>query len=255
MDAMKQPAMKQSSAQHQRGWFAPYSLDQLTYVGLAVLLFALRGLLMMLGPAVDSAQQPPWLSVVIVVVLGWIGLRLMETTGFPEFWSQVVSSRQRFVLPLLLGMGMGVLLLALDLWQPLGSEFQTVFPVSLVVFAFGGLFEEIIVHLFLLPAAIWLFSSLLLRGRYQIWVFWTVAILSGLLYWLLQVMTLATYLPESFSPLLAVQLFLVITGVIVGGAYLFRRSGFLAALTFRYGFYLIWHIVWGGGIGLVRYWL
>ncbi|MCB0123582.1 MAG: hypothetical protein KDE58_15125 [Caldilineaceae bacterium] len=27
------------------------------------------------------------------------------------------------------------------------------------------------------------------------------------------------------------------------------------AVLFRYGFYLMWHILWAGGIGLVRYWL
>ncbi len=44
-------------------------------------------------------------------------------------------------------------------------------------------------------------------------------------------------------------------GSITGGAVLFRKGGFLAALLFRYGFYLMWHILWAGGIGLARYWL
>jgi hypothetical protein len=46
---------------------------------------------------------------------------------------------------------------------------------------------------------------------------------------------------------------LVIGTTITLGAHVFRLGGFLAALSLRYGFYLLWHIVWGGGIGLVRY--
>ena len=42
---------------------------------------------------------------------------------------------------------------------------------------------------------------------------------------------------------------------ITAGAHFVRKGGFLAALSLRYGFYLVWHIIWGGGIGLVRYFL
>jgi hypothetical protein len=51
----------------------------------------------------------------------------------------------------------------------------------------------------------------------------------------------------------ALQTLLVIFVTITLGAYYFRRFGFLAAVSLRLGFYAIWHIIWAGGIGAVRY--
>jgi hypothetical protein len=227
----------------------------LIYLGLAALLLALQALLTTLPLAIKPGQLLPWLPVVIVAALGWVGVLLATRTGFPPLWTPAIANRRRLWRPFLNGVGLGLVLVVLDLVQPLGSDMQTPFPDSLVVFAFGGLLEEIAIHLFLLPALIWLISSLLLRGRGQTATFWTVTLVSGVAYWLLQMNGIAIFFPEKFTPALAAQLFLIIVGVIVGGAAAFRRAGFLAALSFRYGLYLVWHIVWASGIGLVRYWL
>jgi hypothetical protein len=170
-------------------------------------------------------------------------------------WDRWISNKQRFWIPALVGVGLGIVMFLFDLAQPLGSEAQTRFPDSLIVFSLAGIIEEIIIHLFLTTLLIWLISGLLLKGRYQEPVFWVVAVGGAVLYWLVQVNAIRTYFPEQFSIALATQIFLVIVGTITAGAYVFRKGGFLAALSLRYGFYLVWHIIWGGGIGLVRYFM
>lgn len=225
------------------------------YLGLVAAMLLLHGLKEILPLQINPGQEASWLLVAITALLGWIGVLLTSRTGFPEMWDRTVTNRQRLWLPLLFGLAMGAVMVLFDLIQPMGTEFQTRFPDSLPIFALGGLIEEIQIHLFVLPLLIWLISGLLLRGRGQRATFWAIAVVGAIAYWGLQMVGLATIFPEKFSVALAAQLFLIIVGSIAGGAVLFRNGGFLAALIFRYGFYLMWHILWAGGIGLVRDWL
>jgi hypothetical protein len=225
------------------------------YLGLVAIMAVLTGLTMFLPLEVNQGQQANWLSVIIVALLGGVGLNLTHRAGFPEMWDVHVSSRQRFWLPALIGIALGAVAVLFDLVQSLGAQAQTRFPDSLVVFSLAGITEEIIIHLFLTTLLIWLISGLVFKGRHQKPVFWIIAVGGAVLYWLLQISAIMTYFPERFSTALAAQAFLIILVTITAGAYLFRRAGFLAALSLRYGFYLVWHIIWGGGIGLVRYFL
>jgi hypothetical protein len=225
------------------------------YLGLVAIMVILTGMQTPLALEINQGQQTSWLLIIIVAMLGWIGVILSPKTGFPEMCNPQISNRQRFWFPVLGGIGLGVGMFLFDVFQPLGSEAQTKFPDSLVIFSFAGLIEEIIIHLFLTTLLIWLISGLLLKGRYQEPIFWVVAAGGAVLYWLAQVQAIRTYFPEQFSIGLGAQVFLVIVVTITAGAYVFRKGGFLAALSLRYGFYLVWHIIWGGGIGLVRYFI
>jgi hypothetical protein len=225
------------------------------YLGLTAIMVVLTGLTMFLPVEVNQGQRVTWLSVVIVALLGGVGLILTPKAGFPEMWDAHVSSRQRFWLPALIGLGFGTVAVLFDLVQPLGTQAQTKFPDSLVVFSLAGIIEEIIIHLFLTTLLIWLVSGLVFKGRHQEPVFWIIAAGGAVLYWLLQIGAIMAYFPERFTIALATQVFFIIFVTITAGAYLFRRGGFLAALSLRYGFYLVWHIIWGGGIGLVQYFM
>lgn len=231
------------------------STSQKIYLGLVVAIIILAGMNTFLPLEINQGQQTSWLYVIVVVIAGWIGVILSPKTGFPEMWDPQISNKQRFWIPALIGLIMGIVMVFSDLIQPLGREAQTRFPDSLIIFSLGGITEEIIIHLFFTTLLIWFVSGLILRGRYQETVFWVVAIGGALLYWFVQVNAIRTYFPEQFSVTLAIQLFLIIGVTITAGAYFFRKGGFLAALSLRYGFYLVWHIIWGGGIGLVRYFM
>jgi len=225
------------------------------YLGLVLAMIVLQGLKTILPLQINPGQQTSWLFIAVVAVLGWIGVNLTPKAGFPEMWDSQISQTRRFLMPALIGVGAGVVMFLFDILQPMDTEAQTIFPDSLVVFALAGLVEEIIIHLFLTTLLIWLISEVVLRGRYQNTVFWIVAVGGAILYWLLQMSAIRTYFPEQFTVLFALQIFLVIVVTITAGAYFFRKGGFLAALSLRYGFYLVWHIIWAGGIGLVRYFM
>jgi len=225
------------------------------YLVLIAIMIVLAGLQATLPLEINQGQQMSWVIIIVAAVLGLVGLILSPKAGFPEMWDSNISIRQRFWLPFVVGSGLGVVVVLFDLLRPLGTEIQTRFPDSLIVFLLAGLVEEIIVHLFLTTLLVWLISGVILRNRYQETVFWLVAVGVGILYWLLQISALRTYFPEKFSVVLAIQVLFIIAATITVGAYFFRKSGFLAAISLRYGFYLIWHIIWGGGIGLVRYFI
>lgn len=225
------------------------------YLTLVIFMLVLTGLEYNLPLAINQGQQMSWVTMIIATILGAIGLTFSARTGFPSLMDEEVSSQQRYWRPFLLGAGLGLIMIVFDLINPLGTEAQTIFPDSLVIFPLAGLVEEIIIHLFLTTLLIWVISGLILKNRHQKTVFWIVAVGLGLAYWLLQIGAIMTYFPEKFSTMLAFQTLIVIATTISAGAYAFRKGGFLAALSLRYGFYLLWHIIWGGGIGLVRYFM
>jgi hypothetical protein len=226
------------------------------YLVLVAIMVVLAGLQAVLPLEINQGQQMSWVMIVGAALLGLVGVALVAPkAGFPEMWGADLSPKQWLWLPFGVGAGLGVIMVLLDLISPLGTEIQTKFPDSLLVFSLAGLVEEIIVHLFLTTLLVWLISGLILRNRFQEQMFWLVAVGVGILYWLLQISAIRSYFPEKFSMVLAIQLLFVIGTTITLGAYFFRKSGFLAAVSLRYGFYLVWHIMWGGGIGLVRYFL
>ena len=223
------------------------------YLGLVALVIILAGLQATLPLSLNEGQRLTWSAILVTVVLGWIGMILAPHAGFAEMWASGMSTRQRIGDPLLAGIGLGLVMVMADLIWPLGPELQTRFPDSIIVFSLAGLVEEILVHLFLTTSLVWLISSVILKQRYRVTVFWVVAVGVGLAYWLLQMSAIRTFFPEKFSVMLAFQLLFLIAATIIIGAYFYRSRGFVAALALRYGFYLVWHILWGGGIGLVHY--
>jgi hypothetical protein len=210
-----------------------------TFLVLSVGMLGLTGLEAFLPLAINQGQRMSWITVIFACLVGWLGLLLTPKAGFPALWSTEITARKRFIEPFILGTGLGLVMFVIDLLHPLGSEAQTIFPDSLIVFSLAGLVEEIIVHLFLTTLLIWLISGLLLKNRHQVRVFWIVAIGIGILYWLLQISAVLNFFPEKFSLVLALQILLVVVTTITLGAYSFRKGGFLAALSLRYGFYLI----------------
>ncbi len=229
------------------------SVSLLTVTGWVIVLAALMSLQQTLSLTVNQGQQSSWIIVPIIGGLAWLGLLLAGKTGFAPLWSADVSNWQRFGLPLFLGLGLGAVMVLTELVNPLGADLQTRFPDSLIVFTQAGLVEEVIFHLFLTTGLVWLGSNILMKGRRQTTVFWIVTVGISLLYWLMQVSAVLTYFPEKFSIILTGQMLLMIGATLTLGAYLFRRWGFWAALSLRYGFYLVWHILWAGGIGAIQY--
>ena len=184
--------------------------------------------------------------IIVIFALGYVGLRLAPKAGFAEIYNATVSNKQRFLLPILIGLGFGVISVIFDLLQPLGVDLQIKLPGSLLVYPIGGILEEIMFRLLLTTSLVWLISTVIFKGKWQDQVFWFIAFAVGFLYAFLQIGQYATFTGSPVVPLVAFR-FIVIIGVyFIVAAYLFRKYGFLAAVSMRLADYLIYHILWGG---------
>jgi hypothetical protein len=118
------------------------------------------------------------------------------------------------------------------------------FPASLVAYPLAGILEEIIFRLFLTTTFVWIISSVLLGGRWQEAIFWGVAVFLGVFYTLSQ-LSLYREVTGTLDILTLAQFFTVIAANFIVVAFLYRKFGFLAAISMRMGDYLLWHIIWG----------
>jgi hypothetical protein len=169
-----------------------------------------------------------------------------------------VSNRQRFLIPLMIGCGIGTFAVLIDFMtngtqfiaQNMGeSSFNTDFPASLFIYTSGTVLIEAIFRLFIFPVLLWAISYVILKRRWQEQVFWVLAILLSLLEPLFQLLGQIT--PETienfgqFFLMLFLPMFLTNYPMGIAQAYLFRRYGFVASFTLRIGFYIVWHILYG----------
>lgn len=243
------------------------SLSLKIYIGL-VLLLALLGATNAFLPQGDYAptaaqQQLPASRPVIALVsaatmlflyggLGLLGLWLSQKLGFAAIWDPGVTNRQRFLVPGLIGAGVGVAFIVLDrlfsLFHSVGPLPHPPFPTSLVASASAGIGEEIIFRLFFIPFWMWILSALL-GGRWPNAVFWFVTTLSALAF-------AAGHLPgimfilgaETISALpvpLLLEIFVLNGLVSFAAAYYFRKFGFLAAVGIHFWTDIVWHVLYG----------
>jgi len=169
-----------------------------------------------------------------------------------------VSNRQRFLIPLMIGGGIGALGSVIDLVtkgtqfiaENMGvSSFNTDFPVSLFIYTSGTVIIEAVFRMFLFPVLLWLISYVILKKRWQEQIFWILVIPLSFLEPLGQLTGQMTpEVMENFGQFF-VMLFLPMLATNypmgVAQAYVFRKYGFLASFTLRMGYYIIWHIVYG----------
>ncbi|OGN98726.1 MAG: hypothetical protein A2Z71_06650 [Chloroflexi bacterium RBG_13_50_21] len=219
----------------------------LIYWVILVVIVILR-LLFSLFPSEQIASQmvnlTDNLSIGSIWLVGWVGVFLAPRTGFADMWQKDITNLKRWLIPFLIGLGFGLLSIIFDLLQPLGEGSLIKFPASLVAYPLAGILEEIIFRLFLTTTIVWIISEILLRGRWKEAVFWGTSIFLGIFYTLSQ-LNLYQNLAETLDILVLVQFFTMIAANFIVAAFLYRKYGFLAALSMRMGDYLLWHILWG----------
>ena len=185
--------------------------------------------------------------------LGWLGLWLSRKLGWPALWQPEIANRQRFVRPALVGAAAGLFLIIVD---TIFSRFRTwgpfphpPFPTSVVASVVAGIGEEILFRLFFIAFWVWLFSYVLLRGRWQTGVFWLVAIWSALVFGLSHLPAIMVLLGiqevTAIPPVLLGEI-LLLNGVVgLLAAYSLRKAGFLAAVGIHFWADVVWHVLWG----------
>lgn len=220
----------------------------IVYLLILVVVVILR-LLISIFPAGQIASQmvnlTDSLSIGAIWVVGWVGVYLAPGTGFAGMWQKETSNIKRFLEPALIGVGIGLLSIGFDLIQPLGGESLIKFPASLVAYPLAGILEEIIFRLFLTTTLVWMFSNMLLRGKWQEVVFWMVNVFLGVFYTLSQLSQYQS-LVGTIDILVLARFFVVIAVYFLLAAYYYRKYGFLAAISMRLGDYLVWNVIWGG---------
>ena len=184
-----------------------------------------------------------WLGILLVAGLGFLALKLAPRVGFPDLWDKRISNRQRFIIPMLVGIAFGIgqiilVSLVLALKIPMVA-----FPLAVPVYLSGGILMEMVFHLIPVVLLVWFLANVLLKQQWQEQVFWVVAVLLSLLEPVAQ--TVGLYkMGIISSPVLAAILFSFIFAANLVPLYLFRQYGFLAPITWRLSNYLIWHIIW-----------
>jgi hypothetical protein len=139
------------------------------------------------GVTMPAASMPVWqmalagmgVTAVLYGLLGFLGLILWRKLSFPDIWDESVTNRQRFLVPALAGVGMGVFIIIADLlFSPvngIGRLMHPQFPTSLLAAVSAGIGEEIIFRLFFISFWTWLIGKVILRGRGLPIVSWVVA--------------------------------------------------------------------------------
>ncbi len=214
-----------------------------------------------LGAVMPPSPIPKWqlalsgaaITAVLYGLLGFLGLILWRSLGFPDIWDETVTNRQRFLVPIIVGVVLGVVLIVADLlFSPIngiGRLMHPPFPTSLVASISAGIGEEIIFRLFFISFWTWLVGKIILRGRGLAIVFWVVSVLSALAFAAGHLPSLMIIYgvsnPSQFSPVLLLQIFLLNGLIAIFAAYYFRKYGYLAAVGVHFWTDVIWHTIWG----------
>jgi hypothetical protein len=243
----------------------PQARSTKTYWGLILLLALLGGLNLFLPqgqflPAQELPASKPMMALVTAGImlllyggLGFLGLKLAARLGFADIWEPSVSNRQRFGLPALVGLAIGLFFILADslfaAWHGLGPLPHPPFPTSLVASAVAGIGEEVIFRLFFISFWLWLVSAYFLKGRWQRPIFWIVATFSALAFALGHLpAVMAMFGFDSFGALplpLLLELLLLNGLVSMAAAYYFKQYGFLAAVGVHFWTDVVWHVLWG----------
>lgn len=185
--------------------------------------------------------------------LGYVGLRLSRIIGFADIWDDGVSNRQRFLIPAVIGVLIGLFFVLTDL---VVNQVYTVdalihpeFPLSIAASITAAIGEEIIFRLFFIPFWLWLISWVLLKQRYFSQIFWILAVLSALLFGVGHIpsaMALLGLDSASQIPLIILGEILLLNSMLsIPAAYYMRQYGFLAAVGIHFWTDVVWHVLYG----------
>jgi hypothetical protein len=198
--------------------------------------------------AEDQRNAFAWPVLALVAALGAIGAALAPGTGFPAAESVLSAPRRGLLLPAAIGLAIAAVEVVFDVTTGYsrllnaahGIERQyTDFPSMLLVFTAFAIYVEPIYRLLPIPLLLWLISGLALRGRWQVPVFWVLAVLFSLF----EPLNQASVVPGVPFAWWAFDLGLGF-GFNLTQALFFRRYGFVASIAVRLGYYLLWHVLY-----------
>ena len=239
------------------------SISHKIYIALIIILAILAAGNVFLPQALPEQELPaskPVLALVNAALmlvlygsLGLLGLKFAQRLGFPDLWDENVSNRQRFVIPFIIGVCLGLFLILADVifsqFHSLGPLPHPPFPTSIVASATAGIGEELLFRLFLISFLVWLVSHVILKGKWQNQIFWIAAIFSALVFafgHLPAVMILFGFKTIAEIPAALMSEIILLNGIVsLFAAYYLRKYGFLAPVGIHFWTDIVWHVVWG----------
>lgn len=244
------------------------SLSLKIYSGLILLLALLSAVYVFLPqgnmlPASINTELPASKSIIALVNslvglllyggLGLAGMVLVNKLEYTDLWDSRITNRQRFLIPGLVGLGLGVFFIIADQvllrFHNLGHIPHPPFPASLFASAIAGIGEEVIFRLFFISFWVWLISTVLLKHKWKTQVFWSVTFFSALAFSFghapSAMMILGLDSLEQIPAALWIEIFLLNGSLSFFAAYFLREYGFLAAVSVHFWTDIVWHVVWG----------
>lgn len=221
------------------------------YGGLIVLMTGAQFAILATYPSSSQADtQFTWVGLAFVAVLGLIGTAFTSIGALPGLWPAERSLWARLVKPLGLGGAIGVAAAISDGATGWGAELakalnrpglHLAWPMSAPIYTQGAIVLTILYFLVVIPPVTWLASTWLMRGKGLDVVYWILALpLAGLDAWLHGDLSVVQSVGAPAAVNTAVDL-----AVGLAQAWTLRRSGLVAAVLVRLGFYAVWHIAWG----------
>ncbi len=203
---------------------------------------------------------PNWLlglinAAIIVVLyggLGFLGYWLARKLGLPGIFRKNNSWKNWFLLPLILGVVVGIFMVATDKLLAIASNWNgfphPAFPMSLIASATAGIGEEILYRGFFLTLWAFLLSRIFRKQSQQSTVLWVANIFAAIVFaaahipgtmMLLKIQTISG-IP---APAL-IELFLLngIVGVVAGDRYI--KDGLVSAIGVHFWVDIVWHVLY-----------
>jgi len=208
-----------------------------------ILIIAAAGIIYGSSLSPDYKFLRVWEYANILILLVGLPFLLFQTRAkLPNFWQKSISNKNRFIIPVCIGVVFGVLdvlvfkvILHPEPYQGL-PPFTQPFPYSIFLYLSGAFEVEVFYRL--IPMTLFLLlGNWYKEGRYYVTFFWIGAVLT-------EIREPLEQLPDGGSLLIV---YAIATGFMMNllQAWWFRKAGFLASLSIRLGHYLLWHILLG----------
>ena len=190
---------------------------------------------------------------VLYGLLGLAGYWFARKLGLPGIFSEDGNWRRWFLIPLLLGLGCGVLLTVGDLlFAPIngfGRFLHPPFPVSILASVTAGIGEEILFRGFVFGLWGFLLNWLLKRFNGRRIALWIANIIAALAFGAGHLPALffltGASSPADLNPFLLAEIFLLngVIGIVAGARYM--KDGLVAAAGVHFWTDMVFHVVWG----------
>ena len=178
---------------------------------------------------------------------GFVGLIFWNLTSLRGLWDRDLGFAAKALVPLTLGAALGAINIAVDRQTHLTTlvaaqmhlpSIHIAFPLSIPIYFGGAILVTILYYFVLLPPLYWLIAKVLKRNEPI--TYWTIGTLLALVEPLTQDLGEVMHYGGLAVPGLACDLVLNF-----GQVALLRRSGLVAAILFRVGYYAVWHVIYG----------